>query len=300
MDNTQHYIEATASLFIKNHQHLGEGIIWNDSNEMLYWVDILGDKLHSYNTKTKESSSLSIDKSPAAIMLKENDDLLVFAYNKLYAVDKALTSAKLIWTRTPSMVEKSGVALRYNDGKPSPAGTMWIGTMAMKPDLESNIGKAYLSKIETIKKDPLTLIEGSTISNGLCFDTQKDIFYYIDTISAAIRSYDYNPDSDMITHPKVIINVPTKDGHPDGMTIDSEGMLWVALWGGYKVIRYNPITGEKIGTIHVPDKYVTCPVFGGKDLKTLYITTAHNGENDGGHIYCIDLDIAGTIGHRIS
>ena len=89
--------------------------------------------------------------------------------------------------------------------------------------------------------------------------------------------------------------VPKEEGAPDGMCIDTEGNLWGAMWGGAKVVCYNPHTGEKLEEILVPTKYVTCVAFGGADLRTLYITTAQAEDGTGGDLYAIDVKQQGTL-----
>ncbi|MBN2762997.1 MAG: SMP-30/gluconolactonase/LRE family protein [Bacteroidales bacterium] len=98
--------------------------------------------------------------------------------------------------------------------------------------------------------------------------------YYIDTLTYHIVSFDFDPDNGEIYHPKTVISVPTEHGAPDGMCIDEEGMLWIAHWGGANVSRWNPDSGELITMVNVPALLVTSCCFGGKNLDTLYITSA--------------------------
>lgn len=98
--------------------------------------------------------------------------------------------------------------------------------------------------------------------------------YYIDTPTQEIVRYSYDPESGDVSNPEPVYRFDQSDGLPDGMTIDQNGMLWVALFGGSRVVHIDPFQKKEIDSISVPAKYVTCCAFGGRDLKTLYITTA--------------------------
>ena len=158
---------------------------------------------------------------------------------------------------------------RFNDGKCDPAGRFWIGTMAINET--ANAGSLYmLDANHHISKK----IEGTTISNGMAWSADNKIFYYIDTPTRAIVAYDFDNNDGSISNKRTAFNIAEDDGYPDGMTIDAEGMLWVAHWGGWQVSRWNPITGEKLFTLPMPVANVSSCTFGGEDLQDLYITSA--------------------------
>ena len=118
------------------------------------------------------------------------------------------------------------------------------------------------------------MIPGVTISNGICWTADAQTMYYIDSPLQQVRAYDFHDASGEITNERVVITVDPGIGTPDGMTIDEEGNLWVALWGGAAVGKWNPVTGALIDKIEVPALNVTSCAFGGADLSTLYITSA--------------------------
>jgi sugar lactone lactonase YvrE len=101
--------------------------------------------------------------------------------------------------------------------------------------------------------------------------------YFIDTPTQCVVAYDYETSSGELSNRKVAILIDKKEGSPDGMAIDQEGMLWSAHWGGYKVSRWNPATGTKLEEVAVPASQVTSCAFGGENLDELYITTARTG-----------------------
>jgi sugar lactone lactonase YvrE len=138
----------------------------------------------------------------------------------------------------------------------------------------ANAGTLYaLEKNYELKKK----IEGVTCSNGLSWSTDEKTFYYIDTPTRDVVAYDYEASSGQITNKRVVVHIPQEEGYPDGMTIDSEGMLWIALWNGWKVVRYDPFTGKPLTVFNLPVSKVTSCVFGGETLEDLYITTAKTG-----------------------
>ncbi|MEM7187208.1 MAG: SMP-30/gluconolactonase/LRE family protein, partial [Bacteroidota bacterium] len=118
------------------------------------------------------------------------------------------------------------------------------------------------------------MIDSVTISNGLVWTKDAKTFYYIDTPTGVIRAYDYDPVWDTISNPRDAVTVPESLGFPDGMAIDAENKLWVGLWNGNAVARFDPETGELISKIEVPAHNVTACAFGGPNLDKLYITTA--------------------------
>lgn len=118
------------------------------------------------------------------------------------------------------------------------------------------------------------MIDSVTISNGIVWTSDAKTMYYIDTPTSKIMGYDFDFNTGTISNERVAVEVSLEDGYPDGMTIDSENMLWVGLWNGNAVARYNPITGELISKIEVPAHNVTACAFGGENMDILYITTA--------------------------
>jgi sugar lactone lactonase YvrE len=130
--------------------------------------------------------------------------------------------------------------------------------------------------------------------------------YFIDSPTQEIRSYVFNQESGEIVFEKVAIRIPIEMGTPDGMTIDREGMLWIAHWGGYGVYRWNPNTGDLISKIDVPAPHVTSCAFAGEDLGTLIITTAQKNMTpdqlkdypQSGNLFNVSTGIAGVKGHR--
>ena len=119
-----------------------------------------------------------------------------------------------------------------------------------------------------------------SISNGLAWSLDEDVMYFIDTPTRQVVAYDYDADSGEIENERVVIEVPASEGLPDGMTIDAEGKLWIAMWDGWQVCRFDPVNGRMLESISVPVARVTSCAFGGPGLETMYITTARKGLRD--------------------
>ena len=195
------------------------------------------------------------------------------------------------------VLTNSDDGIRFNDGKVGPDGAFWVGTMDKK--CAPNAGNFY-SVSE--KFHSTLLIPNTSISNGMAWSSDKRTFYYIDSPSFEIRAFDFDLQNGSISNAFPVVQVPKDYGSPDGMCIDAEDMLWVAHWGGNCVRRWNPLTGKEIDKIDVPAPHVTSCCFGGKDLKTLYITTARSGLSEqqlidfplSGGLFSIDLNIKGT------
>ena len=164
---------------------------------------------------------------------------------------------------------------RFNDGKCDPAGRFWAGTMSHTDEPEK--GSLYLldKDLSVTQK-----IENVSISNGLAWSPDQNTFYYIDTPTKKVAAFHFDKTNGNIENKRYVIQFSNNEGTPDGMTIDSEGMLWIAHWDGWQISRWNPATGEKIKTILLPVSRVTSCCFGGKNLDDLYITSASTGLSD--------------------
>ncbi|MBM1105199.1 SMP-30/gluconolactonase/LRE family protein [Aurantibacter crassamenti] len=256
-----------AKLLLDTKSVLGEGPVWDFQKLLLYWVDIEGYKLHQYNPSTEKINHWVFKEMIGAAVPKKNGQLLLAMEKGLASFDpgsKELTKH--------GVLENSNPNIRFNDGKVGPKGNFWVGTM--DKNCAPNAGNFYhiSQNFEVTKKIPNT-----SVSNGLAWSSDNKTLYYIDSPSFKFQTFDFNIENNTITNEKTVINVPEEFGSPDGMSIDEEGMLWVAHWGGNCIRRWNPKTGEILLKIDVDAPHVTSCCFGGPDLKTLYITTARSG-----------------------
>lgn len=191
--------------------------------------------------------------------------------------------------RTRIDVPAQASDIRLNDGKVDPRGRFVAGTMADPP--REGAGSLWAFSDGTAAP----LLEGVTISNGLCWSASGETLYYIDTPTGRVDALDYDVDRCALSDRRTIVTISPELGVPDGMTIDEEGGLWVALWGGSAVHRYEG--DELTEVLCLPTAYVTCPVFVGDGHEVLLVTTAAEpavGDPAAGHIYA---HLPGTRGY---
>ncbi len=260
----------TAELVLDTKSELGEGALWNYKTGELWWVNIKGEILNFYNPSTAYNKEMFTGQMIGTVVPAESGNALVALKNGIYSFDISTGSKKQLVNPEEHLPEN-----RFNDGKCDPAGRFWAGTLNMSG--EKNVATLYrFDPDSTIHP----MIKNVSISNGIVWSPDKTKMYYIDTPTKKVMGYDYNNETGEISNPEVSVVIPDGMGSPDGMTIDADGNIWVALWGGSAVRCWNPETGELLQTINVPAKNVTSCAFGDDDLGTLYITSARESTTD--------------------
>jgi sugar lactone lactonase YvrE len=161
---------------------------------------------------------------------------------------------------------------RFNDGKCDSHGRFWAGTM---DDAEKERSGAFYRLDADLSCT--RLFGGVGISNGLAWSPDDKYLYYIDTPTRRVDAFDFDPETGGLSNRRVAFEVPLGMGFPDGMTVDEEGMLWVALWMGWGLGRWDPSSGRLLEKVDVPVARTSCCAFGGRALDKLYITTASIG-----------------------
>ncbi|KAA3621664.1 MAG: SMP-30/gluconolactonase/LRE family protein [Flavobacterium sp.] len=271
-DNTTSEIEITdtkslrteVQLEYKTRALLGEGAFWNYKTQELYWVDILGKKLNIYNPKNKSNRAFPVPYRIGTVVPQTDTTAVIGLDNGIYILNTSHGGLRQL-----SNVEEEILTNRFNDGKCDPNGNLWIGSM----HLEETAPEASLYKVAPNGKTT-KMLDNITISNGIVWTSDGSTMYYIDTSTSQIKAFDFNTRAATVSNERVVVEVDPADGYPDGMAIDAEDMLWVGLWNGNAVARYNPDTGEMLDKIEVPAHNVTACAFGGENLDILYITTA--------------------------
>jgi sugar lactone lactonase YvrE len=284
-------------LLLDAQANLGEGPAWDVGRGLLYWVDIHTGHLHTYHPKEKVDQWIKVGDSlgcvaPLTIPLQTQDPSVVIALNHDLMIFSPVSQEKTLLS-TPEPHQPGN---RFNDGKCDPAGRFLIGTMD-NDEIEASGSLYSYSPDGKLKK----LITGLQISNGLTWSPDNRTFYHIDTPSRQVTAFDYDLTSGEIANPRPVVNVPIELGWPDGMTSDSEGMLWVAMWGGAKITRWNPATGQLLDAIPIPALNVTSCIFGGPTLSDVFITSARKGMSPGelvkyplsGGLFCINTKLQG-------
>lgn len=253
-----------AELLIDSKAALGEGPAWDAKTQTLYWVDILAKRVHAW--KDGRDDFLQLDEFVGCVAPRRDAGLIAALHASFWILGGIADQRALI------APVSEPAANRFNDGKCDPAGRFLAGTMDMNE--KSPSGNLYSLEAG---KSPRKLLDGIRISNGLAWSPDYKIFYYIDTPTRQVRAFDYDLDTGNISNPRIAVEIPASLGWPDGMTSDMEGRLWIALWGGSRVSKWDPATGRKEAEVAIPAPHVTSCVFGGARRDLLYITTARVG-----------------------
>jgi sugar lactone lactonase YvrE len=246
---------------------LGEGPVWDHTNGQLIWIDIIGKSLHFFDPAQRAHRTISLDQRIGAAVPRVKGGLILALENGFHELD--LETKQLKKLIDP---ESDKPGNRFNDGKCDEAGRFWAGTMDMKEERPN--GALYcLETNGTLRK----AVDSVITSNGIAWSPDNKTMYYIDSPTKRVLAYDFVLESGQISNPRIVVTIPDGEGLPDGMTIDNEGMLWIALWDGWQVSRWDPNSGKKLSSIPVPAARVTSCVFGGENFDELFITTARVG-----------------------
>jgi sugar lactone lactonase YvrE len=246
---------------------LGEGPVWDEQQQGIFWLDILNGLIHCYHPLTEAYRRWSVPGMVGAISLCQDGRLIAALQTGFAFVDLETGVVEPIVDPESHLPDN-----RFNDGKCDPAGRFWAGTMSLSG--KTGAGNLYVldSDLQFTRK-----LSGVSISNGLTWTPDARTMYYIDTPTQAVAAFDYDPATAEIANLRTVIEIPEKEGFPDGMTIDTEGKLWIAHWDGWQVARWDPLSGEKLSSIRLPAARITSCTFGGEKLQDLYITTAREG-----------------------
>lgn len=239
---------------------LGEGAAWDAKTQTLYWVDILQKKIYANTDLLIELDDLIGCLAPC-----KNGHLILGKRASFTDLDPATRAQTVLYRLTESANN------RVNDGKCDPAGRFLAGTM----DMDETHGAGALYSFNGYEAE--ILIPSVSISNGMAWSPDYKTFYYVDTPTRQALAFDYDLKTGKIANPRVAVHVPEAFGWPDGMTSDMQGNLWIAMWGGAQITKWNPNTGGLLEKIAVPALHTSCCAFGGRSMNELFITSARHG-----------------------
>lgn len=257
-------LNSEAELVIPAKAMLGEGPCWDSDKGILYWVNILDKKVNVYDPRTHKNREIQLGQMVGTVVLRQSGGLVVALQKGFYFLDVETEELTPIADPENHLPEN-----RFNDGKCDPFGRFWAGTMSLSEENEAGSLYCLGTDLEVEKKH-----DNLTISNGLAWSPDQKFMYLIDTPTKKVTRFDYDLQTGHIDNPTEVIAFQEGVGSPDGMTIDEDGMLWIAHWGGAQISRWNPTTGEQILSIPIPSLNVTSCTFGGENLDELYVTTA--------------------------
>lgn len=285
-----------ASVLYPSQCILGEGPIWHAERKCCFWVDIERGILYEYNWMSKVTRTWSFDYKVTMVIQGTNNNLVLGLNGGIARFD--LKSERLEWLLD---IETELKENRCNDGACDSQGRLWIGTMHM--DFKQGAGSLYCidKNLNILKK-----LDKVTISNGIVWSLDNKRLYYIDSPTQVVQSFIFKEETGEISFEKNAIQIPVEMGTPDGMTIDQEGMLWIAHWGGFGIYRWNPLDGKFMDKIEIPVPNVTSCAFAGESLDHLIITTARGNLNEeelkkypeSGNIFWAKADVKGIASNK--
>ncbi len=242
---------------------LGEGPVWCEVTNRLWWIDIVGQILHRFDPATGGDDTWPLPEPPGTLALCGDGRIVVALASGLSWFDPATGAL------TPFLpIDADNPATRLNDGRCDRQGRLWVGSMARK-------GGGPVGTLYRVSGSTLTAIRpGIIVPNCTAFSPDGRTMYFADSPTKKIVSCTLNPETGEIGAPKLFAEPPR--GAPDGGTVDAEGHLWVALWDGSALARYRP-DGSLERLVDLPVRRPTCPAFGGEGLATLFVTSARNG-----------------------
>ncbi|TDD20437.1 SMP-30/gluconolactonase/LRE family protein [Nonomuraea diastatica] len=252
-----------AGLMLDARATVAESPVWDPERQRLWWADIPAGRVHLFSPATGEDMSFEAGEAVGAVAVRRDGGLLLATATGIIGC-AADGSARTVLHE----VDTDPPGGRFNDGKADPWGRFWAGTL-----LTGIRGAGALYRLDpdgTLH----TMLTGVSVSNGLGWSPDGRTFYYADSPTGGVDTFDHDPETGALTNRRRLIDIDR--GRPDGLTTDAEGCLWVALWEGGAVQRFTP-EGRLVKTIEIPARKVTSCSFGGLDLDTLYVTTARVG-----------------------
>ena len=262
---------------VRANAKLAEGPRWDAATRRLLWVDIEGCELHVLESGADRA--IGVEARVGAAAPTSDGAVLLALADRLALVDLGDESVR------PLVRFPHGPALRSNDGACDAAGRFWIGTMAL--DLTPGAGALYRYD-GTLRR----VLDGVTLSNGIGWPRDDTRMYYIDSAVHRVDVFDFELASGSLAARRPFVSIDESDGIPDGLTVDDEGGVWVALYGGSCVRRYDA-GGRLDAVLEVPAQNVTSCCFGGDDGRSLFVTTAAPD----GNVYVTEPGVSGPSAH---
>lgn len=279
----------------RDRAEVGEGPVWDATNGTLLWIDIGQSLIQRFDPSSNTNSAVVVEQGVSAAVFAKRGGLLI-------ATTEGLAFATLVdgvAEVEPIATVETSPSNRMNDGKCDPEGRFWVGSMTHDGSAPS--GSLY--RVETdLSIHPL--VGGVGTGNGLGWSPDTSTMYFIDSPTRVVRVFDYDPATGEATDGRdMTLQLPNDVATPDGLSIDTEGNLWIALWEGSAVQCYSP-EGALLEVIDVPARRVTSLCFGGEGLGDLYITSAaldvSDAEIEATHAGSVFRAVPGVVGVPVS
>lgn len=251
---------------------IGEGPVWEESEQTLLFVDIAGQKIHRWSPATNHIQSMETGHMVGFAVPRRSGGYVAAAGRSIVAVDWSnQTTTRLL------EVDQEKPNNRLNDGKVDPTGRLLAGTMAMEERpavLEKKQGALYSVTSDLTVTRHFNQVD---ISNGLDWSPDHKVFFYIDSLALTVDAFDYDTHTGEMSNRRVVYRMEEGEGLPDGMTVDIDGRLWVACYNAGRVVCIDPQTGVRLQSVSLPVMKTTSCCFGGPDYSDLYVTSASLG-----------------------
>ncbi|MDX3453413.1 SMP-30/gluconolactonase/LRE family protein [Streptomyces sp. ME02-8801-2C] len=267
--------EPALEVAVQAQATLGEGPTWDAAKSRLIWIDILGSRVNTYDPSTGRRTVMATEQHVGAAKPRAGGGLVlnlrdgVALYDDVNDGEGADPAAGFRWLHHDPVPGR-----RANDAAVAPDGSLWAGTMTY----DETPGGGTLSRL-TGDGDVTTVLDDVTVSNGTGWSPDGRLMYYIDSPTRRVDVFDVSADGRSVSNRRQLALIEEGAGFPDGLTVDADGCVWVALWDGGAVRRYTP-AGALDRTITLPTVRPTACAFGGPNLTDLYITTARVGLSD--------------------
>ncbi len=236
---------------------IGENPLWHPTLKRVLFLDITPGKIHAYNPATNTTSLFSRGRTTGGMLHHHDGNILLFQ-------DGSISLLTLDGKQTLLADNLCPGNHRFNDVTPDPAGRVFAGTLGG--------GDGKLLRFDLNGK-PTTLLSGLGVPNGMAFSPDHKTLYFTDSAARRLYLFDYDLSTGNLSNQRTFADIPRQQGVPDGMTIDSEGFIWTAIWFGGRIKRYAP-NGTLDREIHFPVRQTSAITFAGPNLSDMYITSA--------------------------
>jgi sugar lactone lactonase YvrE len=269
---------------------LGEGPLWSEREQRLFFVDIVGHRIHAYRPvaggRASSLETWQLDRFTGSLAECRSGGLIATQQDRIVRLDPARGLASL---EVVAVLEGDRPGNRLNDGRADARGRFWVGSM--QHDEKAHNGRLWCVTADGAAR---AVRDGIGVSNSIAFDPTRDRMYFADSMAKLIEQTTLDADG---LPTAWLPFAHTEKGGPDGSCVDADGFLWNAEWGASRVVRYAP-TGEIERVVAMPVTRPSCPAFGGARLRTLFVTSARylmspeedRTDVDAGSLYAIELD----------